>query len=115
MILKKHVQQEREQQKANQNVAETTTYESCTEATGREYLFREVCGKVAFPTGEDGIMVPQLAELVGAKMNTVYSWEHGTRSPNIEDLPIIAEALELKERPMSYTAQICPSRLKIPG
>ena len=43
-----------------------------------------------------GLTVPQLAELVGAKMNTVYSWEQGSRSPNMEDLPIIAEALELK-------------------
>ena len=30
------------------------SYESCTEATGREYLFREVCGAAALPPGEGG-------------------------------------------------------------
>jgi len=36
------------------NYADNQTYESCTEATGREYLFREVCGAAALPAGEGG-------------------------------------------------------------
>ena len=34
--------------------ADNQTYESREKATGREYLFREVCGAVALPTGEGG-------------------------------------------------------------
>ena len=34
--------------------ADNQTYESCEEATGREYLFREVCGAAALPAGEGG-------------------------------------------------------------
>ena len=34
--------------------AENQTYESRTEATGREYLFREVRGAAALPAGEGG-------------------------------------------------------------
>ena len=34
--------------------AENQTYESRTEATGREYLFRKVCGEAPLPTGKGG-------------------------------------------------------------
>ena len=36
------------------NYADNQTYESREEATGREHLFREVCGAAALPAGEGG-------------------------------------------------------------
>ena len=42
-----------------------------------------------------GMSVEELAETLEVSQITVYTWELGTRAPNIADLPKIADALEL--------------------
>ena len=43
-----------------------------------------------------GLTIEEFAETVEVKVITVYTWELGTRAPNIADLPKIAESLGLK-------------------
>ena len=51
--------------------------------------------RLRFLREKAGLSHEELAEKVGVKPITVYTWELGTRAPNIADLPEIADALKL--------------------
>ena len=46
--------------------------------------------------GKTGLTVQEVAERIGVIDKTVYHWETGYTSPKTEQLPILAEALNLK-------------------
>ena len=44
-----------------------------------------------------GYTVEEFAEALEVSLNTIYSWECGTNSPNVANFPKIAEVLKLKK------------------
>ena len=47
---------------------------------------------------KEGLTVDELAEKSGIPMITLYTWENGSRSPVNDDLPTVAQALNLNVR-----------------
>ena len=43
------------------------------------------------------LTISEVAEALEASPNTIYSWESGTRAPNVADFPQVAEVLKLKK------------------
>ena len=45
-----------------------------------------------------GMSVEELAESTGIKKSTLYYWESGDYSPNVEQIQLLAESLQTKPR-----------------
>ena len=45
-----------------------------------------------------GLTVEGLSETTGLGVTTIYSWESGSFTPNVEQMEILADALQIKPR-----------------